>query len=113
MLKQVSERLDALKKDIVSAVQHSHGKKAAKLRAQKEKALARKKMLEGYSPQALRKLKHEAEIAKLQKKLQPLLKMEKSFKGRMLSLKETKEMAAKDELEIEIESLEEASRGLF
>ena len=111
--KQVSDRIASLQQDIDSALQLSQDKKASKFTAQMEKATERRKMLEKHTPQAPLKLKHEAQIATLKKQLQPLLKLEAGAKGRMLTLKETKELAAKDEILAEIEELEWASQGWF
>lgn len=110
---QVSDRIASLQEDIDSAVQLSQDKKASKFTAQLEKATERRKMLEKHTPQPPLKLKHEAQIATLKKQLQPLLKLEAGAKGRMLTLKETKELAAKDEILAEIEELEWASQGWF
>ncbi|EJK45402.1 hypothetical protein THAOC_35987 [Thalassiosira oceanica] len=111
--KQVSDRIASLQQDIDSAVQLSQDKKASKFTAQMEKATERRKMLEKHTPQAPLKLKHEAQIATLKKQLRPLLTLEAGAKGRMLTLKETKELAAKDEILAEIEELEWASQGWF
>eukprot|EP00804_Cyclotella_cryptica_P005614 CCRYP_000003-RA/>CCRYP_000003-RA protein AED:0.22 eAED:0.22 QI:0/-1/0/1/-1/1/1/0/451 len=113
LLQQVAEKIDSLNDEIQVALQQSKEKKAANLTNQKEKAMARKKMLEGRTPQPPHDLKHDALIMKLKKKLQPLLKLEQSSKGRLLTMKETKELAAKDEILEEIAELEESSRGWF
>ena len=113
LLDQVSDKINLLDDEIQTATQQSKEKKVANLNLQKEKALARKKMLEDKNAQPHHPLKYENQIMKLKKQLQPLLKMEQSAKGRLLTMKETKELAAKDELLIEISELEEASRGWF
>ena len=113
LIQQVSDRIDLLDDDIQTATQESKEKKVASLNMQKDKATARKIMLEGKSPQAPHPLKHDSEIMKLRKQLQPLLKLEQSVKGRLLTMKETKELAAKDEILDEIAELEEKSRGWF
>lgn len=113
LLQQVTDKIDALEDEIQVATQQSKEKKVANLNVQKEKAAARKKMLEGRTPQPPHDLKHDSQIMKLKKKLQPLLKLEQSAKGRLLSMKETKELAAKDEILDEIAKLEEASRGWY
>ena len=113
LLQQVSEKIDTFNEEIDTAMQKSQEKKAAKLSAQKEKAEARNKMLEGHNANPPSQLKHHAEIMKLRKQLQPLLKIEASAKGRLMTMKETKAMAEKDELEEQISELEEASRGWF
>ncbi|KAL3798505.1 hypothetical protein ACHAWO_002604 [Cyclotella atomus] len=113
LILQVSERIDTLNDDIQTATQQSKEKKVANLNMQKEKATARKKMLEGQTPETPHPLKHENQIMKLKKQLQPLLKLEQSAKGKLLSMKETRELAAKDEILDEIAELEEASRGWF
>eukprot|EP01082_Thalassiosira_pseudonana_P010512 g9254.t1 g9254 contig36:211716-213068(-) len=113
LIHQVSERLEGLNDEIESALQKSQEKKVAKLNMQREKAEARRKMLVGHSPQPTHKLKHEDQIMTLKKRLQPLLKLEASAKGRLLTVKETKTLAEKDELLEEIEELELASQGWF
>ncbi len=113
LLQQVEEKIGSLSSDIDAALQNGQEKKAGKLTGQKEKAEARKRMLEGHKARPPHPLKHEAQIMKLRKQLQPLLKLEQTTKGKLLSIKETKELAAKDELLEEISELEEASRGLF
>lgn len=113
LLQQVEEKIDTFNTDIDAAMQKSQEKKVAKLNAQKEKAVARKQMLDGHTAQSPPKLKHDAQIAKLSKELQPLLKLEATAKGRLLTMKETKQLAAKDEMMEEISELEEASRGWF
>lgn len=111
LLEQVQEKIDTCNGEIEIALQKSQEKKAAKQSLQKEKAETRKKMLEGHKAQSPHKLKHEAQIMKLRKKLQPLKKLEQSSKGRLMSIKETKELAVMEELVEEISELEELSRG--
>lgn len=113
LIQQVTGRIDTLNDEIQIATQQSKEKKVVNLNIQKEKAMTRKKMLEGKSPQSPHPLKHENQIMRLKKQLQPLLKLEQSAKGRLLSMKETRELAAKDEILDEIAELEEASRGWF
>jgi len=113
LLEQVGEQIETFNEEIDTAMQKSQEKKAAKLTAQKEKATARQKMLEGHKPQPPKALKHDAQIMKLRKQLKPLLKLKASTKGRLLTMKETKELAVKEELEEEVFNLEEASRGWF
>lgn len=113
LIQQVSDRIDSLNNDIQTAIQQSKEKKVISLNMQKDKATARKTMLEGKSPQVPYPLKHDSEIMKLRKQLQPLLNLEQSVKGRLLTMKETKELAAKDEILNDIADLEESSRGWF
>ncbi|KAL7544437.1 hypothetical protein ACHAWF_007817 [Thalassiosira exigua] len=113
LLQQVCDKIDAFNADIDEAMQKSHEKRASKLTAQKEKAVARKTMLEGHTAQPPQRLKHEARLVKLRKQLQPLVKLEQSAHGRLLTMKETKELAAMDDIMEEISELEEASRGWF
>ena len=113
LVHQVQEKIETFDSDIDAAVKKNQEKKVAKLNALKEKAVARKQMLESHTAQAPPKLKHDAQIMKLSKELQPLLKLEATAKGRLLSMKETKALAAKDEMMEEISELEEASRGWF
>lgn len=113
LLQQVNDKISGLSDDIDAAVQKSQDKKAAKLTALKEKAEARKCMLKGHTAQPPHPLKNEAQIVKLRKQIQPFLNLEHLSKGRLLTMKETKELAFKDEILQEISQLEEASRGWF
>jgi len=113
LLAQVRDRIDALDADIDAAVQRGHEKKAAQLTAQKGKAEARRRKLESHAARPPLPLKKEAQITQLAKQLQPLLKLEEATKGRLLSVKETRELAAKEDISEEIAALEEASRGWF
>ncbi len=113
LLQQVEDKINGLSDDIDDAVQKSQEKKAANLTAQKEKAEARKCMLKGHTAQPPPALKNESQIMKLRKQVQPMLTLEQTSKGRLLTMKETKELAAKDEILEEISQLEEASRGWF
>ena len=58
-------------------------------------------------------LRHESKISALRKKLLPLQALEDSSRGRLLTLDETRALAAKEELLKEICELEEGSRGWF
>jgi hypothetical protein len=58
-------------------------------------------------------LRHETKISTLRKKLHPLLALEESSRGRFLTLEETRAMSTKEELLMEINELEEGSRGWF
>jgi hypothetical protein len=113
LLSQVTERLEALTKEIAEAEKDQKTKKVEKLKAMQEKAMARKEMLSKISPKGPHRLKHEAEILKMRAEIQPLVDLEDSAKGRLLSLKETQSLARKDEILEEIADLEEKSRGWF
>jgi len=113
LLAQVQEKVDALEKTISEATEVKKPKKVQKLSLQKDKVVEREKMLSNITPTAPHALKHELEIRKLRKEMQPLLKLEKETKGRLLSLKETTTLARKDEIEEEIEILEYKSLGWF
>jgi len=113
LLAQVQEKIDALEKNISEATEEKKPKKVQKLSLQKEKVVEREKTLSNITPTAPHGLKHELEIRKLRKEMQPLLKLEKEKKGQLLSLKETTTLARKDEIEEEIVILEDKSRGWF
>ncbi len=113
LLSQVKDKIEGLKKDIDVATKEKKMKKVDKLTIQKEKAMERLDMIDNITPKAPSPLKHQAEISKLRKELQPLLKLEKETKGRLLSIKETAMMTRKEEIEDEILVLEEKSRGWF
>mmetsp|Transcript_27996 Transcript_27996/g.37368 ORF Transcript_27996/g.37368 Transcript_27996/m.37368 type:complete len:409 (+) Transcript_27996:246-1472(+) len=113
LLHQNGERLGTLTLEIEESVREKKPKKTEKLKAMKEKAEARKKLLEDIVPKAPHRLRNEPEITKLRAELRPLQKMEDDTKGRLLSVKETATLARKDEILEEIEALEGASRGWF
>lgn len=102
LLLQVNERLDTVSKELLEA----NGKKKEKLTAVKEKVEARKAKLSNIAPQKPHRLKHEVAILSLRTELQPLLELEGGTSGRLLSLKETKILARKDEIIEEIAQLE-------
>jgi hypothetical protein len=113
LLSQVTERLEALTKDILEAEQEQKPKKVEKLKAMQEKSMSRKEMLSKITPKGPHRLKHEAEILKWRAEIQPLVDLEDGAKGRLLSLKETQSLARKDDILQEITELEEKSRGWF
>ena len=86
-----------------------------------KKALMRKTQLQGMRDEVLLMhsstypppLRHETKILALRKKLQPLLALEESSRGRFLTLDETRALTTKEELLMEIYELEEGSRGWF
>ena len=86
---QVQEKIQTLEDNIKEATDGKKMKKVEKLTQQKEKAVEWKEMLEGITPQPPLKLRHEAEIEKLNKEMPPLLKLELETKGRLLSLRKT------------------------
>lgn len=113
LLAQVTERLEALTKDIAEAEQESKPKKVEKLKGMQEKSMSRKEMLSKIVPKGPHRLKHEAEILKWRAEVQPLVDLEDGAKGRLLSLKETQSLARKDDIFEEIAELERKSRGWF
>lgn len=113
LMRQVQERIETLKSEIDEATQEGKDKKKAKLIAMREKATTRQEMLEKIQPVQPHRLKHEPEIQKLRAELRPLQKLEDNAKGRLLSVKETRELGRKDEILEQIEELEENSRGWF
>lgn len=113
LLAQVSDRLEALVADIATAREENKPKKVEKLRGVKTKVEQRKAMLTNIVPKQPSLLKYQSEILEFHKELVPLNKLEASAKGRLLSLKETKTLARKDEIMEEIAQLEAASRGWF
>jgi hypothetical protein len=70
-------------------------------------------MLKKINPVDPAPLKYQNEILRLRNELAPLLKLEESAKGRLLSVKETQSLARKDEILTEISRLENDSRGWF
>ena len=80
-----------------------------------EKLEQRRKLLEQINPLPLPPLKHHAELGKLWKQAGPLMKFQEELQksGRLLSVKETQQLAKLEELMAEIEDLEETSRGFL
>lgn len=106
LLSQVNERLETIQKELTDAEKDNKPKKVEKLTTMKVKAEARKVKLTNITPKQPHRLKREAEIIKFRKELQPLLEMEDEAKGRLLSIKETKSLARKEEILEEIIQLE-------
>jgi hypothetical protein len=113
LLLQVSERLETLEKEIETATSEKNNKKMEKLSHMKKKLEDRQQMLKKITPVAPAPLKYQNEILGLQNELAPLLKLEESTKGRLLSLKETQNLARKEEILDGIKQLENDSRGWF
>lgn len=116
LLQQVEERIHHLHDEWQKALSQSREKKAQVLKLQLEKAKTRQSAIEAHparSPLELYPLKYQSQIQSLRKKLQPLKKLEQSAKGRLLTVKETKELSAIDEIEEEIREWERKSRGWF
>lgn len=106
LLDQVSERIEKLEQEISHASKDNKVKKVETLLNLKHKAEERKKAIEVITPEAPHPLKHHLDIIKLRQELKPLLRLEESCKGRLLSLKETTTLARKDEILSEIKKLE-------
>ena len=113
LLSQVTERLEKLQSEKAEAEKSGKPKRVENLSAAIDKATERNKKLEQTADRAPHPLKHQAKINSLRKELAPLLEMERTAKGRLLSLKETQAMGRKEEIEQEIEELELSSRGWF
>jgi len=109
LLSQVTERLEKISAELEEA----KAKKAERLNGMKTKMEARKEMLSGITPKPPPKLKHETEILKLYTEVQSLSEIVDAAGGRLLSLKESKALARKEEMEEEIADLETKSRGWF
>jgi hypothetical protein len=113
LLTQVLDRLETIDAELEAAKEQKKPKKVEKLTSVKAKVEERKAMLTKISPKAPAPLKYQNEILELLTELIPLNKLEESTKGRLLSLKETKTLARKDEILEEISELEIDSRGWF
>mmetsp|Transcript_25936 Transcript_25936/g.55521 ORF Transcript_25936/g.55521 Transcript_25936/m.55521 type:complete len:438 (+) Transcript_25936:113-1426(+) len=113
LLEQVTDRLEYIDLDLETAKAEKKPKKVEKLTATKAKVEKRKAMLAKISPKAPSPLKYQNEIVELSVQMIPLTKLEESAKGRLLSVKETKALARKDEILEEISQLENDSRGWF
>ena len=113
LLTQVSDRLATIDDELEALKDQKKPKRVEKLNTMKTKAEQRKAMLKKISPKPSAPLKYQDEILELRKELVPLNKLEESTKGRLLSVKETKTLARKDEILEEIADLENESRGWF
>lgn len=107
LLSQVNERLETVSKELLQA----NTKKAEKLKMVKQKLETRKNKLSSIAPQQPHKLKHESAVFQLRAELQPLLELEDGASGRLLTLKESKSLARKDEILDEISELEVSCRA--
>ena len=106
LLEQVGERMASLKEEKETAEKEGKTKRVQQLSNMATKVAERKTKLEQIAPKSPPPLKHEAEIAKLRKEIEPLLDVEEASKGRLLSLKETQALGRKEEIESQIEQLE-------
>lgn len=106
LMDQVNERLVKLETEKTEAEQETKTKRVENMVGMIEKALQRKEKLANVQPRALPILKKQTEINKLLTELAPLLKLQQSAKGRLLSLTETQAMARKEEIDDEIRVLE-------
>lgn len=113
LAEQVSGKIETLEKEIQVANEEKKPKKADKLSMQRDKLVERESMLKKIAPKAPHPLRFESEIQKLRKEMQPLVKLEKDSKGRLLTLKETSLLSRKEEILDEISDLENKSRGWF
>jgi len=113
LVQQVGEKLQILLEQIEQAEKDGKKKRVENLTKQKQKAVGRKEKLEKIGGKPLPKLKHEAEINKLRKEMEPLLEIEEAARGRLLSIKETQAVGKKDEIQEQVKQLEISSRGWF
>ncbi|KAL7563179.1 hypothetical protein ACA910_014455 [Epithemia clementina (nom. ined.)] len=110
LLDQVQERIDKLEKEAETS---NNKKRLEQVTTALTKALERQEKLSSTVPRPPPPLKKQAEIQTLRVELKPLLALEASTKGRLLTLKENQSLARKQEIEQEIRVLELASRGGF
>ena len=113
LLAQVAERLQTLQDEIREAESQGKSKRVENLTMQETKATSRKEKIQAISTKPPPRLKNEDQIAKLRKEQVPLLQIEETAKGRLLTLKESQAVARKDEIVEEIEELEQSSRSWF
>ena len=106
LLQQVSERLTTLLEEKTEAEKDGKAKRVTNLTNAIAKAEERKAKVEKIVAKSPPPLKHESEIGKLRKELEPLLQVEEASKGRLLSVKETQALGRKEEIDEEIEQLE-------
>ena len=113
LLTQISDRIEMIDSELEVLKDQKKPKRVEKLTSMKTKVEQRKAMVTKISPKAPMPLKYQNEILELSRELVPLNKLEDSNKGKLLTLKETKSLARKDEILEEITELENDSRGWF
>ena len=106
LLNQVMDKLQALEGDIKDATDNKKPKRLQKLSSQKAKLTERKETLDSIKASPPHRLKHQPDIEKLRKEMQPLIKLEKETNGRLLSIKEISAISRKEEIEDDIIYLE-------
>ena len=110
LLQQVTERIETINTELAEAEKAKKTKRAENLQKNLEKATTRKEMLSKVTPKRPAGLKNDSQIKELRKELAPLLKLEASAKGRLLTLKESQSIARKEQIEAEIAELEVSLR---
>lgn len=106
LLDQVSDRIEHIRGELKEAEDANKSKRVENLTKNLEKAQERKEMISKITPKRLPPLKNERQIADLRTELQPLLQLEATAKGRLLSPKEATALARKEQIEAEIVELE-------
>ena len=106
LLGQVKEKILKVEEELKAAVKHKKPKKEAKLNTMLDKLKTRNEKLDTIVAQPPHPLRLQSEIVKLRIEMVPLQKLVDSAKGRLLSMKETKTLARRDEILQEIEELE-------
>lgn len=106
LLNQVGEKLQNLEEEIADATTNNKPKKLQKLQTQKGKLTERNSTLDAIKPLSPPPLRQQPSIEKMRKDMQPLIKLEKEIKGRLMSIKESAAMTRKEEMEEEIVHLE-------
>jgi hypothetical protein len=111
LLHQVQERLDAIDKEEAAAT--GKPKLLAKLEQKRHKAVERQEKIQAIVPAPPAPLKNQPQINKLRTEAVPLKKVQDAAAGRLLSVKESQVVSKLQEILVEIEELEQASRGWF
>jgi hypothetical protein len=112
LLKQMENNLSTVTSEIESAKTEGKPKKAEKAEAKRETILSRKMVVEKISPIPPR-LKNGDQIRKLYMKVFPLQALEEKGRSMSLTLADLKLLEEKMDIESEIKSFEQSSRGWF
>jgi molybdopterin converting factor small subunit len=112
LLHSIEENLVTVAEEQATAVKEEKPKKVEKLEEKKNGILARKAVVQKITP-IQHRLKHGDEILKLRTKVLPMMALEDKGRSMSLTLADLKSLEEKSDIEANIVSYENASRGWF
>lgn len=112
LLHSIEENLVTVAEEQATAVKEEKPKKVEKLEEKKNGILARKTVVQKITP-IQHRLKHGDEILKLRTKVLPMMALEDKGRSMSLTLADLKSLEEKSDIEANIVSYENASRGWF